>query len=56
MTKTVILEIRKSNYTYNCTYVVRRLQTGLDAQYYTKQNLVCNSGSDISTAPSPSKN
>ena len=28
---------------YSCIYVVTGLLAGMHAQYYTKQNLVCNS-------------
>ena len=48
------LPYRRSDYMYNCIYVVRRLQAGLHAQYYRKHNPVCNSKSCISTAPNPS--
>ena len=36
--KTVIMEIKLQ---YSWMYVVRRLQTGLDVQLYTKYSLVC---------------
>ena len=36
--KTVIME---SKLRYSWMYVVRRLQTGLDVQLYTKYSLVC---------------